>query len=79
MGKSDESLPRTVKKKSDESWKIINSILKPKRQQCNKIELQVDNCSVNDPIEVANVLNNYFATIGSSLANDIPTNNVDPS
>ena len=71
----------------DKTWKVINVILGLGRNKCRKqFNFLIDNEYVTDSLQIANVLNNFFVSIGSNLAKDIVsdvnplsyvTNNVD--
>ena len=58
---------------SNQTWRCINSLLRPGRKnKCNyKIKLQ-DGSLTTDNAQVANVFNEYFTSIGKKLDESIP-------
>ena len=60
-----------------ETWKQINYFTKPSNNDRN-ITLCDDGRDVSDGCEVANLLNNFFSTIGSRLKDEIPSSEHDP-
>ena len=57
-------------------WETIGSIVNPQKiKENNNIQrIDVGNHRFTNSNDIANGLNNYFGTIGESLANKIPTN-----
>ena len=50
------------------TWKLINSLLGKNNKSNNLNELLVDSTSVSDPKSIVDAFNDYFISIGSSLA-----------
>ena len=62
------------KNKSSEIWKGIKSLVNIKSSNCNSINLLDKHKNlVNDQKKIVNKFNDYFVTVGSSIANRIPT------
>ena len=49
-------------------WKTLGSIICNKKKQTNINKLNINNQIINDPIRIANTMNNYFTNIGPDLA-----------
>jgi len=58
-------------------WNNINKLIslsKKSRPKTRSIPTLLNqNCSISDPLEIANALNNYFCSVGSNLMNNIPS------
>ena len=59
------------------TWKGINELIgnckkKNKRNSTNSIRSNPNEAPTSDPKEISNILNKYFATVGSILASKIP-------
>ena len=57
----------------EELWSLINDIVKP-YNNCERgviSRLLVDGTEMNNTLQIANVANEYFSTIGSNIANSI--------
>ena len=59
--------------KSDikKTWSIINQTLNNRSKTQLSDQFSVNNCTINDPNEIANAFNEYFINIGRSLAEQI--------
>ena len=60
-----------------QTWKGINELIgnckkKNKRNSTNSIRSNPNEVPTSDPKEISNILNKYFATVGSKLASKIP-------
>ena len=60
-----------------QTWKGINELIgsykkKTKRNPTNFIRPNLNEVPTSDPKEISNILNKYFATVGSKLASKIP-------
>ena len=60
-----------------QTWKGINELIgnckkKNKRNPTNSIRSNPNEVPTSDPKEISNILNKYFATVGSKLASKIP-------
>ena len=60
-----------------QTWKEINELIgnckkKNKRNSTNSIRSNPNEVPTSDPKEISNILNKYFATVGSKLASKIP-------
>merc|ERR1712240_358922 len=57
-------------------WKTLGSIICNKKKETNINKLKINNQIINDPIKIANTMNNYFTNIGPDLAKKFknPTN-----
>ena len=55
------------------TWKVINSIIRPKINTCTD-KFVSENTTYTCPIEIATEFNNYFANIGPKLASTIQHN-----
>ena len=62
-----------------ETWKIIREVLNQPNSKPTNIPLTVNGALVADPITIANEFNNYFASIGPTMAATIPRANLHPS
>ena len=49
-------------------WKVLGSIICKKKRETNINKLSINNQIINDPIQIANTMNNYFTNIGPELA-----------
>ena len=62
------------------TWQGINEIIKGKRnnnKQIKSIKRPLDKSVTHDPIEISNILNNHFATVGSNLASSLPSSSTE--
>ena len=50
-------------------WKTLGNIICKKKKETNINKLKINNQTINDPIQIANTMNNYFTNIGPELAN----------
>lgn len=66
---------------SKKTWKLINDVIKYRKNTTNSIDKIIDsNNKVNkDSKQIGNVLNNYFANIGTKLGNSCPSPKQDPT
>ena len=63
-----------------ESWKIINEIMGGKSTKGTNItHLNINDRKMTNPAIISDYMNSFFSTIGSNLANDLPTCTVSPS
>ena len=59
--------------KSKAIWSVINEILSKKRKRTEIKKIKTPNGQhTNDPQQIADAFNNYFCSIGSKLASEIP-------
>ena len=58
------------------TWSMINDTLH-KKKNCNDFptEFIINNESITDPIQISNILNNYFANVALDLASNINLKN----
>ena len=62
---------------SKKIWEGIKSIINTKNPKGTSIDqLKVENKIIDNPIEIAETVNNFFANIGSNTEKDIPNNPV---
>lgn len=54
------------------TWKVINTIILRKKAETGIPSVIQNNQTVNDPKEMADIFNNFFANIGQDLAKKIP-------
>lgn len=59
--------------KSKALWRVIDNERKPKSSTDNQVHLQINGQIINEPCEIANCFNNYFATIAE---NTLQTNKI---
>ena len=60
------------------TWKLTNNILGKSKRNSNSITLSHQNNLVNNELEVANMFNEYFVSIGNDLVNNVINNrNID--
>ena len=60
------------------TWELINSVIKPGYTKKTAIEsLLVNGKSVRNDNEIADTLNNFFASVGSNISNNINSNHTD--
>ena len=50
-------------------WKTLGGIISKKNKQTKINKLKIDNKITNDPVQVANAVNDFFTNIGPNLAN----------
>ncbi|CAG4944926.1 unnamed protein product [Parnassius apollo] len=54
-------------------WNLLNTLTNNKfKQRCAPPKLIVNSIEITDPHEICNIFNNFFATIGPYLADEIP-------
>ena len=58
------------------TWKVINSIIRPKTNTCTD-KFVSENTTYTCPIEIVTEFNNYFANVGPKLASTIQHNGKD--
>ena len=56
-------------------WKTLGSIICKKKRETNINKLTVNNQTINDPVQIANTMNNYFTKIGPELAEKFKNSN----
>ncbi|KAJ8032598.1 RNA-directed DNA polymerase from mobile element jockey [Holothuria leucospilota] len=66
------------KNNSTKLWKILNDILNKKSMVHSNKLFMCEDCLSNDRFHIANNFNNYFASAAHSLANNLPSVNVNP-
>ena len=59
-------------KNPKEIWKTINNLMNRKDSKSTIIKMTFDNKKVSDPQEIANCLNEHFASVGTRLASKLP-------
>ena len=57
------------------TWKIIKQAMNLHDKKCDLTKIKFNNELIEDPVNIANVFNNYFSSIGENLARDIPPSN----
>ena len=62
-----------------QTWKVINSILRPRNDQCKQPlkKIIIANCEYSENQDIANILNDYFVKVGKNIADSISTNEND--
>ena len=50
-------------------WKTLGGIISKKNKQTKINKLKLDNKITNDPVQIANAVNDFFTNIGPNLAN----------
>ena len=50
-------------------WKTLGGIISKKNKQTKINKLKIDNKITNDPVQIANAVNDFFTNIGPNLAN----------
>ena len=58
-----------------QTWKLINSVLKPGKKHTSLHKIIHNNILITDPRHIANSLNLHFSNIGNKLKNALPVNN----
>ena len=58
-----------------ETWKLLNSVMKPKKSSVKINKLIIDDNIITDHQEVCNSFNEYFASVGSGIADSLPACN----
>ena len=67
------------KKNPRKTWMLIGELSSRKCGRTRNIsEIKVNNESINSAVEMAEVFNDYFATIGSNLASEIQPSTIEP-
>ena len=59
---------QTYKTDVKETWKLLNSVIKPKKSSVKINKLIIDDNIITDHQEVCNRFNEYFASVGSGIA-----------
>ena len=54
------------------TWKLINNVLNHKASKSQIQEIEVNDVTLQGPIEIAESINDFFVNIGPNLAKDIP-------
>ena len=49
-------------------WKTLGTIICNKKRETNINKLKINNQIINDPVQIANAMNNFFTNIGPDLA-----------
>ena len=62
-----------------ELWKLIKTVIPPKRTTSLPMKVQIDNNTSEDPMEISQHFNEYFAVIGESIAKNATDNSVSES
>ena len=57
------------------TWKIIKQAMNITKKKSNIKKLRVNNRNIENPVEIADVFNSYFSSIGENLAKNIPKSN----
>ena len=65
----------TYKTDVKETCKLLNSVIKPKKSNIKINKLIIDDFIIIDHQEVSNSFNEYFASVGSGIADSLPTCN----
>ena len=61
------------------TWKTLKSVMN-ETSTCSSIEkIMVHNTEITNKQQISNEMNTFFATIGQTLAKDIPDNTFDPA
>ena len=58
------------------TWKVINEALNSKKDTDPPKHILKNDKEIEDPSEMAEVFNDFFANIGPNLANNIPDSNI---
>ena len=67
------------KKNPRKTWMLIDDLSSRKCGRTRNIsEIKLNNESINSAVEMAEVFNDYFATIGSNLASEIQPSTIEP-
>ena len=67
------------KKNPRKTWMLIDELSSRKCGRTRNIsEIKVNNESINSAVEMAEVFNDYFATIGSNLASEMQPPTIEP-
>ena len=67
------------KRNMKKTWKIINEVSSKHLSKTKKLsEIRMGEQVITSPTEIAEVFNNYFSTVGSNLASDIPSTEYGP-
>ena len=63
-----------AKNDSRKLWKILNDTINHKSRACSSVSLITDSDGnkITDKKEIANLMNNFFASVGSRISSDIP-------
>ena len=56
-------------------WKTLGSIISKKNRETKINKLKIDGKVINDPIQIANTVNDFFTNIGPKLANKFQNSN----
>ena len=60
-------------------WKTINEIRNNSNLKHNKTTLQYNNSTLDKPLDIAEVFNNYFCRIASELSDRLPNSHINPT
>ena len=61
------------------TWKLIDDLTSRKNDRVRNIsEIKVNNEHISSAVEMAEVFNDFFATIGSNLASEIQPSTIEP-
>ena len=67
------------KRNMKKTWKIINEVSSKHLSKTKKLsEIRMGKQVITSPTEIAEAFNNYFSTVGSNLASDIPLTEYGP-
>ena len=67
-----------IGKDSRNLWSVLNSLIKKNNNKCNSIELLQNDVKITAPTNVANCLNNHFASVGLKVSKDIKQSHLNP-
>ena len=73
-----QSLLESNKNNMKRSWSILKEVINKKRTSCYPDQFCINNKDVRNKASISDSFNKYFANLGSSLAKDIPNNNIHP-
>ena len=57
------------------TWKIIKQAMNLQNNRCDITKIKFNDETIEDPVTIANIFNNYFSSIGEELARNIPPSN----
>ena len=57
---------------NNDKWKFINNLLNKKNYDSTPTSLDDNGKITSDPTKICNIFNDYFANIGTKLANELP-------
>lgn len=61
-----------------QTWRNINQVTRPRHPRATKFSIEDNSGLVEDDFTVAELFNNYFSSVGTNIANNIPLTNVNP-